>query len=155
MSSVGTPRNKDDMGDSTTTATVLTATATVTLCFVCVFVLPFVPSPITSPPAQKQLSDFVSTKKYWTLPKSCGSKSSEWEERKKSRGKRGSLCARRRSRKTVTCHGRRVVESVYIRPYCAADGGAGGELRGRASLAAVFLSRHVRLASLCALMQSR
>ena len=28
--------NKDDMGDSTTTATVLTATATVTLCFVCV-----------------------------------------------------------------------------------------------------------------------
>ena len=30
-----TPRNKDDMGDSTTTATVLTATATVTLCFLC------------------------------------------------------------------------------------------------------------------------
>ena len=53
------------------------------------------------------------TKKYWTLPKSCGSQSSEWEERKKSRAKRGSLCARRRSRKTVTCHGLRVVEPVY------------------------------------------
>ena len=62
---------------------------------------------------QKQLSDFVETKKYWTLPKSCSSQSSEWEERKKSRGKRGSLCARRRSRKTVTCHGLRVVEPVY------------------------------------------
>ena len=36
-----------------------------------------------------------------------------WEERKKSRAKRGSLCARRRSRKTVTCHGLRVVEPVY------------------------------------------
>ena len=104
---------------------------------------------------QKQLSDFVETKKYWALPKSCGSQSSEWEERKKSRGKSGSLCARRRSRKTVTCHGRRVVEPVYIRPYCAADGGAGGELRGRASLAAVTVSRHIRLASFCALVQSR
>ena len=62
---------------------------------------------------QKQLSDFVETKKYWTLPKSCGSQSSEWEERKKSRGKRGSLCARRKPRKTVTCHRLRVVEPVY------------------------------------------
>ena len=62
---------------------------------------------------QKQLSDFVETKKYWTLPKSCGSQSSEWEERKKSRAKRGSLCARDPSRKTVTCHGLRVVEPVY------------------------------------------
>ena len=51
------------------------------------------------------------TKKYWTLPKSCGSQSSGWEERKKSRAKRGSLCARRRW--TVTCHGLRVVEPVY------------------------------------------
>ena len=40
---------------------------------------------------QKQLEvesgkgDFVSTKRYWRLPKSCGSQSSEWEERKKSR----------------------------------------------------------------------
>ena len=57
--------------------------------------------------------DFVSTKKFWTLSKSCGSQSSEWEERKKSRVKRGSVCARRRSRKTVTCHGLRVAESVY------------------------------------------
>ena len=42
-----------------------------------------------------------------------------------------------------------------IRPYCAADGGAGGELRGRASLAAVTVSRHIRLASFCAFVQSR
>ena len=60
---------------------------------------------------KKQLIDFVETKKYWTLPKSCGSQSSEWEERKKSRAKRGSLCTRDGSLKTVTCHGR--VEPVY------------------------------------------
>ena len=53
--------------------------------------------------------DFVSTKWYWTLPKSCDRQLWEWEERKKSRG---SLCARRRSRKTVACHGLRVVEPV-------------------------------------------
>ena len=57
--------------------------------------------------------DFVSTKRCWTLAKSCGSQSSEWEERKKIRAKRGSLCARRTSRKTVTCHGLRVVDPVY------------------------------------------
>ena len=57
---------------------------------------------------QKQLEvesrkgDFVSTKRYWTLPKSCGSQSSEWEERKKSRVGSGSLCEPRKSRKTVT-----------------------------------------------------
>ena len=51
-----------------------------------------VPDPIAFAPRQQQLSDFVETKKYWTLPKSCGSQSSEWEERKKSRAKRGSLC---------------------------------------------------------------
>ena len=33
------------------------------------------------------------------LAESCSSQSLEWEERQKSRGKRGSLCARRRSRK--------------------------------------------------------
>ena len=32
---------------------------------------------------------------------SCGSRSSEWEERKKSRAGRGSLCEPRKSRKTV------------------------------------------------------
>ena len=53
-----------------------------------------VPDPIAFAPRQEQLSDFVETKKYWTLPKSCGSQSSEWEERKKSRAKRGSLCTR-------------------------------------------------------------
>ena len=47
--------------------------------------------------------DFVSTKKYLTLPESCCSQSPEWEERKKSRAKRGSPCTRRGSRKTVTC----------------------------------------------------
>ena len=64
---------------------------------------------------QKQLEvesmkgDLIATKRYWTLPKSCGSQSSEWEERKK----RGSLCARCRSRKTVTCPCLRVVEPVF------------------------------------------
>ena len=75
------------------------------------------------------LSDFVETKKYWTLPKSCGSQSSEtkkyWtlpkscdsqsserEERKQMRIERGSLCARRNPRLTVTCHRLRVVEPV-------------------------------------------
>ena len=75
----------------TTTATVLTATATVTyfvrvLCFLLSHLLSQVHR------RQKQLSDFVEMKKYWTLPKSCGSQSSEWEERKKSGAKRGSLC---------------------------------------------------------------
>ena len=56
--------------------------------------------------------DLVSTKRYWTLPKSCGSQSLEWEERKKIRAKRGSLCELCKSRKTVTCHGLRVVEPV-------------------------------------------
>ena len=84
--------------------------------------------------------DFVSTKKFWTLPKSCGSQSSESEERKKSRAKRGSLCTRRRSRKTVFAW-----YPCIIRPQCEADGGAGGELRDRASLAAVSFSRHIRL----------
>ena len=80
----------------------------------------------------------------------CRSQSSEWEDRKKSRGKRGSLCARRRSRKTVTCHGLCVVEPVYIRHYCAADGGTGGELRGRATLVTVdVLTGHICSVSLC------
>ena len=43
---------------------------------------------------QKQLSDFVSTKS------------------KKSTAKRGSLCDPRKSHKTVTCHGLRVMEPV-------------------------------------------
>ena len=76
-------------------------------------VLPFVHLLSQVHRRQKQLSDFVETKKYWTLPKSCGSQSSEWEERKKSRVKRGSLCACRRSCKIVTCRGLRVVEPVY------------------------------------------
>ena len=56
--------------------------------------------------------ELVSTKRYWTLPKSCGSQSSEWEERKKSRAKRGWLCEPCRPRKTVTCHALGVVEPV-------------------------------------------
>ena len=121
----------------------LTATATVTLCFVCDLLS-------QAHRRQKQLSDYVEKKKYWTLRKGCGSQVSEPEERKKSRGKRGSLCARRRSRKTVTCHGLCVVEPVYIRPYCAADGGTGGELRGRASLVIVdVLTEHICWVSLC------
>ena len=65
-------------------------------------------------------------------------------------GKTGLLCEPHVSCKTVTCHGLCVVEPVYIRPYCAADGGTGGELRCRASLTAVSFSRHISLASLCA-----
>ena len=97
----------------TTTATVLTATATVTLSLrACLcFLLSHLLSQVHR--RQKQLSDFVETKKYWTLPKSCGTQSSEWEERNKSRAKRGSLCTRDGSRKTVTCHCLRVVEPVY------------------------------------------
>ena len=57
--------------------------------------------------------DAVSTKRYWSLTKSCGSQSSEWEERKKSRVGRGSLCEPCKPRKTVTCHGLGVVEPVY------------------------------------------
>ena len=68
---------------------------------------------------QKQLEvesmkgDLVSTKRYWTLPKSRGSQSSVWEERKKIRAKRGSLCEPCKPRKAVTCPGLRVVEPVY------------------------------------------
>ena len=88
------------------------------------------------------------------LAESCSGQSSEWEVRQKSRGKRGSLCARRRSRKTVTCHCLCVVEPVYIRPCWAADGGTRGELRGRASLVAVDVFDRTHLLdlflSLCA-----
>ena len=63
---------------------------------------------------ESRKGDLFSTKRYWTHPKSCGSQSSEWEERKKSRVGSGSLCTRDGSRKRVTCHhGLRVVEPVY------------------------------------------
>ena len=39
--------------------------------------------------------------RWWTLTKRCGSQSSEWEERKKIRAKRGSLCEPCKPRKTV------------------------------------------------------
>ena len=81
----------------------------------------------------------------------CSGQSSEWEERQKSRLGEGALCARRRSRKTVTCHCLCVVEPVYIRPCCAADGGTGGgELRGRASLVTLdVLTGHICSLSFC------
>ena len=47
--------------------------------------------------------DFLATRMYWRLPESCGSLS-VWEERKKSRAKRGSLSEPRKphkSQKTV------------------------------------------------------
>ena len=53
---------------------------------------------------QNQLSDFVEPKKYW-------------------RAKRGSLCTRAGSRKTVMCQW---WNPCIIRPCCVADGGAGG-----------------------------
>ena len=152
-----TPRNKDDMGDGVPTDQLshnhCDCTDSHCKCHIVLRVcLCFLLSHLLSQGhrRQKQLSDFVKKKKYWTLPKSCGSQVSEPEERKKSRGKRGSLCARRRSRKTVTCHGLRVVEPVYIRPHCAADGGTGGELRGRAILVTVdVLTGHICSVSLC------
>ena len=152
-----TPRNKDDMGDGVPTdqlshnhcdCTDSHCNSHIVLRVCLCFLLSHLLSQVHR--RQKQLSDFVEKKKYWTLPKSCGSQVSEPEERKKSRGKRGSLCARRRSRKTVTCHGLCVVEPVYIRPHCAADGGTGGELRGRASLVTVdVLTGHICSVSLC------
>ena len=85
------------------------------------------------------------------LAESCSGQSSEWEERQKSRLGEGALCARRRSRKTVTCHCLCVVEPVYIRPCCAADGRTGGgELRGRASLVTLdVLTGHICSLSFC------
>ena len=83
----------------------------------CGVLFPFVPS--QGHRRQKQLEvesgegDFVSTKKYLTLRKSCGCQSSEREERKTSKAKRGSICTRRGSSKTVTCHGFREVEPVH------------------------------------------
>ena len=85
------------------------------------------------------------------LAESCSGQSSEWEERQKSRLGEGALCARRRSRKTVTCHCLCVVEPVYIRPCCAADGKTGGgELRGRASLVTLdVFTGHICSLSFC------
>ena len=84
-----------------TTATVLTATATVTLSLrVCLcFLLSHLLSEVHR--RQKQLSDFVETKKYWALPKSCGSRRSGRSARRAG-PRRGSLCTRGGSRKTVT-----------------------------------------------------
>ena len=115
-----TPRNKDDMGDGVPTdqlshnhcdCTDSHCNSLIVLRVCLCFFLSHLLSQVHW--RQKQLSDFVETKKYWTLKKSCGSQSSEWDERKKSRAKRGSLCTRGGSRKTVTCHGLRVVEPVY------------------------------------------
>ena len=111
-----TPRNKDDMGDGVPTDQLshnhCDCNSHIVLRVCLCFLLSHLLSPVHR--RQKQLSDFVETKKYSTLPKSCGSQSSEWEERMKSRAKRGSLCARRRSRKAVTCYGLRVVEPVHL-----------------------------------------
>ena len=92
--------NKDDMGDGVPTDQLShnhcdcnashCNSHIVTSC-VCVFVL-HPPSQVHR--RQKQLSDFVSTKS------------------KKSTAKRGSLCDPRKSRKTVTCRGLRVMEPV-------------------------------------------
>ena len=68
------------------------------------FVLPF--GPISHHKSGGRSSSATSSR---ALPESCGSQSSEWEERKKSRAKRGSFCTRRGSRKTSL----RVVEPVY------------------------------------------
>ena len=92
----------------TNTATVLTATATVTSRFLLSISFHKVPW------RQKQLSDFVETKKYRTLPKSCGSQSSEWEERKFVHV----VDLARQSRAVVFAWW----NPCIIRPCCAADG---------------------------------
>ena len=115
-----TPRNKDDMGDGVPTdqlshnhcdCTDSRCNSHIELRVCLCFLLSHLLSQVHR--RQKQLRDFVETKKFWTLPKSCGSQSSEWEERKKRRAKRGSHSTRGGSRKTVRCHGLRVVEPVY------------------------------------------
>ena len=55
----------------------------------------------------------VAKKRYWTLPKSRGSQSSEWAERKKIGAKRGSLCEPCKPHQTMACPRLRVVEPVY------------------------------------------
>ena len=68
---------------------------------------PFVPSPITSPSAAEAARGgeregrLRLDEEVLDAPKSCGSQSSEWEERKKSRVGSGSLCEPRTSRKTI------------------------------------------------------
>ena len=122
----------------------------------CGVVFPFVPSPITSPPAAEAAQRTSS--------------------RRKSTGRfRRVAAASRRSGRSARRAGPREARfvhdvdlarqshamvaawwnPVYTWPYCAADGRAGGELRGRASLAAVSFSRHIRLDSFCAFVQSR
>ena len=62
--------------------------------------------PIAFAPRQKQLSDFVETKKCWTLPKSCGSRSSGWGGAQEEHGQERARCVHVMDLgKTVTCHG--------------------------------------------------
>ena len=96
------PWNKDDMGDGVPTdqlshnhcdCTDSHCNSHIVASCVCFcFLLSHLLSQVHR--RQKQLSDFVSTKS------------------KKSTAKRGSLCDRRKSHKTVTCHGLRVMEPV-------------------------------------------
>ena len=79
------------------------------------------------------------------LAESCSSLSSEWEERQESRLGEGALCARRRSRKTVACHCLCVVEPVYIRPCCAAD----GRIEEESFAAGPALTGHICSISFC------
>ena len=61
-----------------------------------------VPCRITSPSAGRaRRATSSQTKRYRTLLESCGSLSSEWEERKKSNAGSGSLCEPRKPRKTL------------------------------------------------------
>ena len=68
----------------------------------------FVPSPITSPSVAEAARDVEREgrlrrdEEVLDAPEELRQPVVQWEERKKSRAKRGSLCARRGSRKTVT-----------------------------------------------------
>ena len=117
-----TPRNKDDTADGVPTDLLSHnhcdctdshcnshIVLRVCLCFL------FVPSPTTSPPAAEAAQRLRRDEEVLDAPEELrqpfvGVGGAQEEQEQGS-----SLCARRRSRKTVTCHGLRVVEPVYIR----------------------------------------
>ena len=95
-------------------------------------------------------NEVVDTQRSLAADQELAAKLAESRSSQESRPGEGAPCESRTSRKTVTCHCLCVVEPVYIRPCCAADGGTGGELRGRASLVTVdVLTGHICSISFC------
>ena len=100
-----TPRNKDDMGDGVPTdqlslnlcdCTDSHCNSLIVLRVCLCFLLSHLLSQVHR--RQKQMSDFVETKKYWTLPKSCGGQSLVGGAQEEQGQERLAL----QSRKTVT-----------------------------------------------------